>query len=131
MTQNDLSFYTVENANPDSGFKRADMVRMYKIGKKLEYPCLLLTTEDGLERYHLEVLKGFLARKSLLATDDNYHLYIDMPGNLVKVGELPKTKLKSFLKTKVFDVFKKEIYLDEESVVEGDMLYALCLTTSV
>jgi hypothetical protein len=131
MAQNDLSFYTVDNANPDSGFKRADMVRMYKLGKRLTYPCLLLTVEGVMENYHSEVLKGFLAPKTLLESDDRYHLYIDIQGTLIKVGEMPNTKLKSFLKTKVFDSFRKEIFLDEERVVVGDMLFALCVTTSV
>lgn len=127
LTEN--SFLTVDSANPDSGFKRADVVRMYKEDTKLTFPCVVLTCET-LEKFRVDALKGILGHRSLVSNEDQYAVYIHMQNQLVEIGVLPSTKLKFLLGNKVFDVFSKRVHLDAESVLEGEMLYALCMTSS-
>lgn len=124
----DVSFETVESATPKTGFKRGDVVKMYKEDTKLSYPCIVLECEK-LEMFRVEALKGVLGNRSLVDTDNQYHVYIAMQGQLVGIGVLPSVKLKILLGNKVFDVFTKRVHLDKNTTVEGDMLFALCMHT--
>lgn len=122
-------FDTVESANTGSGFKRGDVVKMYKEGTKLLYPCIVLACEK-LEMFRVEALKGILGSRSLLDDKNGYRVYVSMQGQMVEIGVLPNTKLKLLLSNKVFDVFEKRVHLDENTTVEGDMIYALCIATN-
>lgn len=125
----ELYFTTVENTTPLNGFKRGDKVRLYKEETSIEYPCLILSCEK-LELYRAEVLKGFLRGKSLLPAGDVYTLYLNISGQLVKLGEIEKTRLKPVLTSSVFSTFEKKAYLDKDTVIEGDMLFALCVAST-
>lgn len=120
-------FITVDNANPDSGFTKGDVVRLYKNADQLSYPCIVLSCET-VENFRVEALRGVLGSRSMLEQTDSYFVYIHFQNTLVQIGQMPATKIKPLLDNKVFDVFKKRIHMDENSCVEGDMLYALCIS---
>lgn len=124
-----LTFDTVDIAKDNSDFKRGDVVKMYKEDTKLQYPCIMLGCEN-LEMFRVEAMKGILGSKSVLIDGNNYAVYINMQGQIVQIGVLPNTRLKLVLSNRVFDVFDKKVHLDENTTVSGDMLYALCLSSS-
>lgn len=122
----EISFRTVDSAHAPTGFKRGDVVKMYKEGTELSFPCIVLTCEK-LEKFRVDALKGVLGNRSLLSDTEMYYVYIEMQGQLVMIGVLPNTRLRYILSSRVFDVFEKRIHLSKDVTVEGDMLYALCI----
>jgi hypothetical protein len=125
----ELYFDTVESATADNGFKHGDVVRMYKEGTKLAYPCIMLTCET-LDKFRVDAMRGIMGNRSLIADASVYTVYINLQGQIVDIGVLPNTKLRFLLGNKVFDVFNKKIHSDDQTTIEGDMLYALCLSSS-
>lgn len=125
----DLTFSTVDSAIENENYKRGDVVKMYKESDKLEYPCIMLGCEV-LESFRVEAMKGILGSSSLLKDEGLYSVYINLRGQVVKIGVLPNTKLRFLLGNKVFENFDKKVHLDTQTTVTGDMLYALCMTTS-
>lgn len=125
----ELYFDTVESALDSNGFIRGDVVRMYKVGTSLSYPCIMLSCEE-LDKFRIDAMRGILGNRSLLEDESIYNVYINMQGNVIEIGVLPNSKLKFLLGNKVFDVFKKQVHIDKDTTVEGDMLYALCLSSS-
>lgn len=123
-------FDTVETAVENPNYKRGDVVKMYKEDTKLEYPCIMLKCEK-LEMFRVEAMKGVLGTKSLINEDNQYNVYINIQGQIVQVGVIPSTKLKFILSNKIFDIFEKCVHSDAQTTVTGDMLYALCMTSSV
>jgi hypothetical protein len=126
----EVSFNTVESAHEPTGFIRGDVVKMYKEGTKLTYPCVMLSCKT-LEMFRVDALRGILGNRSLLQDDSLYTIYVNMEGQVVEIGVLPNTRLKFLLGNKVFQVFEKRVHLDDQQTVEGDMLYALCVTTAM
>jgi hypothetical protein len=124
----ELSFDTVESAHAPTGFVRGDVVKMYKEDTKLQYPCIMLSC-DSIERFRVDALKGILGHRSLLSDESMYSVYVNMLGQVVQIGVLPNTRLKSLLGNRIFDIFAKRVHPDDHTTVEGDMLYALCMTT--
>lgn len=122
----DLYFNTTD-FNNETDFKRGDVVRMYKEASKLEFPCIILSCEK-LEMFRVEAIRGLLSAKTLTTEEgNNYKVYINLNGDLVQVGEMPDTRLRFVLSSKVFAVFEKRVHTDENTTVTGEMLYALCV----
>lgn len=122
--------FKTEESFATSTFKRADTVKMYKEDTQIEYPCLVLTC-DKLEQFRVSALKGVMNNKSLIVKDGTFSVYVALSGQHVKIGEMDDTRLKFILGNKVFDVFAKRFYRTKDVIFEGEMLYALCKTSSV
>lgn len=122
----ELYFDTTDIGNTNTDFKRGDVVKMYKESTKLDYPCLVLTCEQ-LEAFRVEAIKGLLASRTLTGNSSElYNVYIRMQGQMVKIGMLPNSRLRFVLSNRVFNIFDKQIHLDSNITVTGEMLYALC-----
>lgn len=119
-------FETVDYHNANQ-HKRGNSVKLYREGTSLEYPYLLLQTEK-LEMYRIEAMKGILERSNSTQQEDYLNVYIGLSNQYVLIGVLNQSKLKIILNSKVFDTFTKSVSRHEEERIEGDMLYALCLT---
>ena len=117
-------FSTVDYVNGEE-HQCGQAVKMYKESDQLKYPNIVLSCKQ-LELYKVEAIKGILSKKSLLASEDSYALYIDFNDRLVEVGVIDANRLKIIVGNRLFDTFDKRAYLDKDSVVEGDMLFALC-----
>jgi hypothetical protein len=126
----EVSFNTVDSAHPPTGFIRGDVVKMYKQDTVLLYPCIVLSCES-LERYRVDALTGILGHRSLLEDESMYNVYVSIQGSAVQIGVLPNTRLKSLLGNRIFDIFEKRVHPDSQTTIEGDMLYALCMTTAM
>lgn len=122
----ELYFETTDIANTNEDFKRGDVVKMYKESTKLEYPCIVLTCEH-LEAFRVEAIKGLLASRTLTGNSSElYSVYIHMQGQMVKIGQMPNSRLRFVLSNKVFTIFDKRVHPDKDTTVTGEMLYALC-----
>lgn len=123
----DLYFDTTDIAKTNEDFKRGDVVRMYKEGTQLQYPCIVLSCTH-LEAFRVEAIKGVLGSRNLVNSEnENYNVFIDMSGDLIMIGVIPNERLKFVLTNGVFDIFGKKVHLDPETTVTGDMLFALCV----
>jgi len=126
MMVEELSFKTVDSAHAPSGFKRGDVVKLYKEGTELSFPCIVLSC-DKLEMYRVDALKGVLGNRSLLVTEDLYNVYVEMENAMVLIGSIPSTRLKYILGSRIFRPFRKRVHLSPQETIEGDLLYALCV----
>ena len=124
--QQEQYFETVEDRK-EADFKRGDVVRMYKEGNHLEYPCLIMSYQN-LESFRVDALKAIVRPKGAdNSTPDGYTVYIHLQNQLVDIGMVTTKRLRHLLDEESFKVFTKEIYLDAQSEsIEGEMLYALC-----
>lgn len=125
-----VSFDTVDSANTDSKFKPGDTVKTYDERNSIRYPCLHLET-DVLDSNTVRLLQGVLAYKTLIENEDVYYIYLKVQDTLTEIGTVPSTRIKLLLENKAFKHFQKKAYLDKETSLEGDMLFALCMTTQV
>ncbi len=110
-------------------YKSDNVVKTYKESNKLEFPLLLLSG-TSMEAFRVKTLKNILGYESLIDTE-SYHVYVFFNGNMIKVGKLANEKLRTVLNEKVFSTFKKQVMLDNDTIIEGDLLYALCTSSAV
>lgn len=125
MSSKEQYFDTVDDRREED-FKRGDVVRMYKEGNQLEYPCLIMSYPN-LESFRVDALKAIVQPKGVDADiNDGYTIYIHIEDQLVDIGMVTKQRLRHLLDGETFKVFTKEMHLDNETKIEGEMLYALC-----
>lgn len=115
---------TEDSMYKDKYFKPNDTVKMYKEGTGVTYPMVMLTVET-LEAFRIKAMQGVLYENPVADTE-NYSIYVRQGKKAVRVGYLPTEKLGYILHNNVFSVYDKKIYLDKETIIEGDMMYALC-----
>ena len=123
----DLYFDTTDINTQQENFKRGDTVKMYKEQESFNYPALILKAEE-IHAYTVNAMKGILQGKSLVSSETPiYHLYIELPQQVVGVGVIEARQLKFILSAKMFKKFDKVVMVDSNTKIEGDMLYALCI----
>lgn len=125
------SFFETEDTYKTAEFVRGSVVKLYKEGTELSFPCIVLKPQGELEMFRVEVMKGFLTGRSMLEQGDMYRVYVDIDDSLVGIGAIPNTRLKAILTSKVFASFDKQAHLDENTTLSGDMLFALCVASGV
>lgn len=113
---------------PVEDTSKSDLViKKYKEGIDMQYPLILMECGSNLELFRVEVLKGMLKKSTFLGIGDSYNMYLQIMDSKVWVGLLDKSLLKSFLVNPLFSIFSKRILLSEDRVVEGDLMFALCV----
>lgn len=129
MSSGEELWFEVADNEYEKDFKAGDVVKRFKESKKLDYPCIILTC-DNLELFRASALKSIIESKSLLDEPDTYNVYIGVKSlnSMQLIGVVKNTRLKHLLSNKIFDVFDKRVYLDERTKIEGDLMYALCVT---
>ena len=128
MGDKELSYNSAESKYTDKKFKTDNVEKAYDEDNKLNYPLLMLYS-DKVELFRLEALKGMLKKPTFLKEGNSgFHVYMNIQDQIVGVGILPWEKLKVILSNKTFSVFDKKVYLDENSVYQDELLYALCFT---
>lgn len=123
------TFETVESAYKQEGFVKGDTIRSYKEDTGLMYPCIILGCET-FESFRGKVLQGLVTQGSLISQEDTYTVYLEVAGQLVRAGIIPNTNLRVLVTDKAYDSFTKKAYLDEHTIITGDMLQALCPSVS-
>lgn len=121
-------FITEENGLQDKSFVAGDIVRMYKEGTDISYPCVILECEK-LEMFRVQMIKGVVETANLLSSSA-YTIYIGLEGKLIATGVLPANKLRVLMGT-AFDSFTRKVFLDENTMIEGDLIYALCVSNNI
>lgn len=122
----DLYFDTTDTNTTNPNYKRGDTVKLYKEQNSFVYPALVLKAEE-LQIYTVNAMKGIIKRPTKVDPQESiYTVYIELPQGVVGVGEITARDLKFVLTAKMFTQFDKRILLDSSTVIEGNMLYALC-----
>jgi hypothetical protein len=128
VNKQESTFNTVDS-HYVSDFTHGDTVKRYKEGTQMVYPYLLMECAT-LDKFRVDTLIGVLGNRSLLPDILSYNVYVKLGSQVVEVGRLPSNRLKIILESKTFDVFTKSVSREDGDSVEGDMLYALCTTTT-
>lgn len=124
IDNNEKHFEVEDTVVLDDKFRSDNMIKRYYEDNKLDFPLLLLSS-DSMELFRIKTLKSMLEEESLLVSG-LYNVYVFFQGNMLKVGMLSNEKLRVVLNTPVFKPFRKQVMLDEETLIEGDLLHALC-----
>lgn len=117
-------FEVDDTIKPEEKFRTDNVIKVYTEDNKLEYPLILLSS-GSMEIFRIKTLKSMLEHDSLLQ-DGFYNVYVFFQDQLMKVGLLSPNKLRVILNSKVFEPFKKQVMLDADTLIEGDLLHALC-----
>lgn len=124
IDNNEKHFEVEETVVLDDKFKSDNVIKRYNEDNKLDFPLLLLSS-DSMELFRIKTLKSMLEEESLLVSG-LYNVYVFFQGSMLKVGMLSSEKLRVVLNTPVFKPFRKQVMLDESTLIEGDLLHALC-----
>lgn len=124
----DLIFPTDDSPRGQPDFKPGDMVKTYKSSTKLEYPALWLSGSK-FDDWRVRAMKAIFEPTTFLQEPGLYSVYLvpsEDQKQLVLIGKISGSRLGIVLQDKVFAVFKKQVMLSPDVVIEGDMIYALC-----
>ena len=125
LTNENNKYFEVEETKVvDDKFRSDNVIKRYNEDNKLDFPLILLSS-DSMELFRIKTLKSMLEEESLLSTD-LYNVYVFFQGSMLKIGKLSNDKLRVVLTTPVFKTFRKQVMLDENTLIEGDLLHALC-----
>lgn len=104
-------------------YKEGSKVTKYKEEKSIKYPNIILKATSIKE--HIALLLQKMVVSAKYTDEEGYILYVEMNGAMVEVGLLHREKLEVIM-SDVFDTFEKEVNFDEQTKVEGELIYALC-----
>ena len=120
--------FKAEDTKKNIKDRKSDVITVHTEDKKIHYPLLKLKCKE-INLFMVKVLQGLLEKKSQFANyDGHYNVYIEMNGQLGNIGILKQEKLKVILDDTAFKIFEKEVWLDKDTKITGDMLYALCIS---
>ena len=127
MGYSEVKEYNTINTSLD---KTADgEVLAYKVGHQYVYPYLLLSVDSVKDKTEFEVFlkkKGYLIRTLKGMVDKSgYMVYLKTPVGDLQLGNIEPSKLLLLKDSEVFKDFTICAYLDSETCIDGDMLYAL------
>lgn len=122
-SHSDVIFETDPEA--EEGEYEGGIVNTTKRSSDIEYPFLFLET-TVLAQHKLIALKSMLRNSVIDPNVTTYNVYLKYDKQVLKVGVTTSFALRAILKSEVFKDFTKYIKLNEETRIEGDMLYALC-----
>lgn len=119
-----MKVFEIQEENSNHYHEDGKVERLYDMQGNIDYPALLIS--GRLEKYHLELLRNLVVPLEKLLEGNFYYLHIEVEGVNVCIGKIQGGKLFQLLSNKIFTDFKKVLFLSENEVYEGDMLFAFC-----
>lgn len=126
----DIVTYDIDMKEASGDYESVE-VKVTKSFSEMRYPQLRINEAVMEHRYMVNSLKALLVSKSLTPIDDEmcFDVLITLEdGDIVRIGVMPSRNLSNFLSSPLFETVNKEIYLNENTPIRGDLMYALCTT---
>lgn len=117
-------YNTEESYSNDEDFKPGDTVKMYDETEAIKYPCIILK-KDTIEGYRADLLNNIIGFDTVDDETFIYTIYIELADGIVEVGNLEPHRLNILLNSKTFQAFEKKAYINNETLIKGDMIHAL------
>lgn len=122
---------TEDSYNSNKPIKNGGEVSKIRVANHLNYPHVMMYC-DSIDTVKAKALGGILEPETLLPLEDNmYRVYINFDDSVLSLGSISAVRLKTLLTDKVFNFLTLKVFLSKDSVLEGQMLFALCQSSSV
>ena len=126
VSEDSIVFDVDDDVIVDKADTSNDLTVITKKDVNLEYPLLFLEASD-IPKYKITALQSMLVTTSYeLFNTQMYNVYLSCMGNILKIGTTTNYALKAIFTSEVFNNFKKYVKLDENTKIEGNLLFALC-----
>ena len=106
-----------------------DSIARYTVTSDLFYPMFVIDITDvKMEDFQSKALYNILA-KTKSEDVEQYYCYVKKGKTIIRLGFLNVSSLRNVLAASVFERFNKYVAFDEDTIIVGDDLFALCPIT--
>lgn len=124
--ETDSSWHSDDYVHDEQHSYESKQIDITKKSSSVEYPLLYLKLNNQ-STIELNLLKSMLRTSCQDAEAMYFHIYLDVCGSIIKPqGVLRNVELKTLLSSRIFTEVEKYIKLDDNTVISGDMMFALC-----